>query len=145
MAKAVTLEQLEAAKPDQRIDLFRRCQEKGTPEALTIMQLMLDHDLLKTAKGGLPFEHPTIRQLREIVRSAGGRSAALEATAAKMPAYAGVDPLLRGVPGYGGHDTLSWAGGFVVEVMEEAGYAHRKRSKALPQGSIAKTGAYFGE
>lgn len=57
---------------------------------------------------------------------------------------AGVDPMLSAALGsqYGGHDTTSWAGTLVAEVMAEAGYI-QTRKKPMPEGSVAKTAAFF--
>ncbi len=57
---------------------------------------------------------------------------------------AGVDHMLADALGskYGDHDTTSWAGTFMADVMVEAGYV-QTRKKPMPRGCIAKTAAFF--
>lgn len=61
-----------------------------------------------------------------------------------LPAMAGVDHMLADALGskYGDHDTTSWAGTFMADVMVEAGYV-QTRKKPMPRGCIAKTAAFF--
>lgn len=139
-----TKERIEALPPEKREALFDNARAKGTSEAQQIIDLMVEHDLLVRSGGGLPREHPTIRTIEEIVRSDAGRTGGMQASDNGQPALAGVDHLLSAALGskYGDHDTASWAGTLVAEVMTEAGFVTIGR-KAMPAGSVAKTAATF--
>lgn len=139
-----TKEKIEALSPEKREALFDNARAKGTPEAKQIIDLMVEHDLLVRSGGGLPREHPTIHEIEEIIRSDKGRQAGKEASDQGLPAMAGVDPMLSAALGskYGGHDTTSWAGTLMTEVMAEAGYV-QTRKKPMPLGCVAKTAAFF--
>jgi hypothetical protein len=124
--------------------LFDNARAKGTPEAQRIIDIIVEHDLLVRAGGGLPRDHPTIQEIEEIIMSDEGRAAGKQASDQGLPAMAGVDAMLSTALGsrYGNHDTTSWAGTFMAEVMADAGYVQTKR-KAMPEGCIAKTAAFF--
>lgn len=141
---AWTVEQIKALSPEKRENLFDNARAKGTPEAQQIIDLMVEHDLLVRSGGGLPREHPTIQKIEEIIRSEEGRAAGKQASDEGQPAMAGVDQMLSTTLGsrYGNHDTTSWAGTFMADVMADAGYAQTKK-KAMPKGCIAKTAAFF--
>ncbi len=131
-------------KEKKREALFSNAREKGTPEAQQIIDLMVKHDLLVRSGGGLPREHPTIQGIEEIIRSDEGRKAGMDASDQGLPAMAGVDHMLSAAlgPRYGDHDTTSWAGTFMADVMADAGYVQTKK-KAMPEGCVAKTAAFF--
>lgn len=139
-----TKERIEALPPAKREALFDNARSKGTPEAQQIIDLMLEHDLLVRAGGGLPRDHPVIQEMEEIIRSDEGRKAGKQASDQGLPAMAGVDHMLMKALGsqYGSHDTTSWAGTFMAEVIAEAGYVQTSR-KPMPAGSVAKTAAFF--
>lgn len=139
-----TKEHLEALPPEKREALFYNARAKGSPDAQRIIDLLVEHDLLVRASGGLPREHPTIQKIEEIIRSDEGRRAGKEASDAGQPAMAGVDHLLSAALGskYGANDTTSWAGTMMAEVMAEAGYV-QTRKKSMPINCVAKTAAFF--
>jgi hypothetical protein len=139
-----TKEKIEALLPEKREALFDNARAKGTPEAQEIINIMVEHDLLVRSGGGLPREHPTIQAIEEVIRSADGRRAGKDASDQGLPAMAGVDHMLRAALGsrYGGHDTTSWAGTFMADVMADAGYV-QTRKKPMPTGCVAKTAAFF--
>jgi hypothetical protein len=139
-----TKEKIEALPPEKREALFDNARAKGTLEAKRIIDLMVEHDLLVRSGGGLPREHPTIQEIEEIIRSDDGRTAGKAASDQGLPAMAGVDHMLTDALGskYGGHDTTSWAGTLMAEVMAEAGYV-QTRKKSMPVGCVAKTAAFF--
>lgn len=139
-----TKERIEALSPERRETLFDNARHKGTPEAQQIIDLMLEHDLLVRAGGGLPREHPVIQEIEEIIYSDEGRHAGKQASDEGLPAMAGVDHMLTAALGskYGSHDTTSWAGTLMAEVMADAGYVQTKK-KPMPAGSVAKTAAFF--
>lgn len=139
-----TKEKIEALSPEKREALFDNARAKGTPEAQQIIDLMVKHDLLIRSGGGLPREHPTIQEIEEIIRSDDGRAAGEQASDDGLPAMAGVDHMLSVALGsrYGNHDTTSWAGTFMADVMADAGYV-QTRKKPMPEGCVAKTAAFF--
>ncbi|MFC4254152.1 hypothetical protein GRI97_01865 [Altererythrobacter xixiisoli] len=139
-----TKEKIEALSPEKRETLFHNARTSGTPAGQAIIDLMLEHDLLVRTGGGLPRDHPIIQEIEQIIRSDKGKQAAIKASTEGHPAMAGVDPMLSAALGsqYGGHDTTSWAGTLVAEVMAEAGYI-QTRKKPMPEGSVAKTAAFF--
>lgn len=139
-----TKEKIEALSPEKRETLFDNARAKGTPEAQQIIDIMVEHDLLVRAGGGLPREHPTIQEIEEIIRSDKGRMAGKQASDDGRPAMAGVDHMLSAALGsrYGDHDTTSWAGTFMADVMADAGYV-QTRKKPMPVGCVAKTAAFF--
>lgn len=139
-----TKEKIEALPPQKRESLFDNARNKGTPDAFHIINLMVEHDLLVRPGGGLPRDHPTIQEIEEIIHSDKGRLAGKQASDQGLPAMAGVDQMLSAALGtrYGGHDTTSWAGTFMAEVMEEAGYVQTKK-KIMPADCVAKTAAFF--
>lgn len=139
-----TKEKIEALSPEKREALFDNARAKGTPEAEQIIDIIVEHDLLVRAGGGLPRDHPTIQEIEEIIMSDEGRAAGKQASDQNLPAMAGVDAMLSTALGsrYGNHDTTSWAGTFMAEAMADAGYVQTKR-KAMPEGCIAKTAAFF--
>ena len=139
-----TKEKIEALSPEKRESLFENARTKGTPEAQKIIDLMVEHDLLVRIGGGLLRDHPTIQAIEEIIRSDEGRSAGRDASNQGQPALAGVDHILSAELGqkYGNHDTASWAGTLMAEVMAEAGYV-KNGAKTMPNGCIVKTAAFF--
>jgi hypothetical protein len=123
--------------------LYANARETGSPEADEIIERIFQYRLLDSIGGGLPRHHPTILAIETICRSHEGVEAALNAAKAGEAPIAGVDPLLRlNVREYGYHDTTSWAGTFVAEEVEAAGWV-RKGRKSLPVNCVAKTAAFF--
>jgi hypothetical protein len=139
-----TKEKIEALSTQKREALFDNARIKATPDAQRIIDIMVEHDLLVRAGGGLPREHPTIQTIEEIIRSDDGRLAGKTASDQGLPAMAGVDHMLSAALGskYGPNDTTSWAGTLMAEVMAEAGYV-QTRKKPMPEGCVAKTAAFF--
>jgi hypothetical protein len=139
-----TKEKIEALSPQRREALFDNARTKATPEAQRIIDIMVEHDLLVRAGGGLPRDHPTIQTIEEIIRSDVGRKAGKDASDQGLPAMAGVDHMLSAALGskYGPNDTTSWSGTLMAEVMAEAGYV-QTRKKPMPERCVAKTAAFF--
>ena len=139
-----TKEKIEALPPAKRVVLFDNARVKNTQEAQQIIDIMVEHDLLVRAGGGLPRNHPTIQTMEEIIRSDKGRERGKQASDQGLPALAGVDEMLADALGspYGNYDTTSWAGTMMAEVMEEAGYV-QTRKKPMPTGCVAKRAAFF--
>jgi hypothetical protein len=138
-----TVEMLKARTPAERWNIYSNAMKQGTPEAKEVMALLDASGLPLSESGGLPAEHPTIRAIREVVMSPEGIQAGVTAIKAKQPAMAGVDPLLQAkVPSYSAPDTHSWAGTYVAEAMETAGFK-RTTPGPLPANCQAKTAMRF--
>lgn len=143
--KEWTAERLRALSTHDLQKLYANAREKNSPEADDIIERIFQYKLLDSIGGGLPRHHPTINAIEQICRSSEGIRAAEAAARRGEAPIAGVDPLLRqNVREYGYHDTTSWAGTFVAEEMEAAGWLRRGR-KSLPANCIAKTAAFFVE
>lgn len=138
-----TVEKLEARSSAERWSLYANAMKLGSPEAKELMVLIDGSGLALSKRGGLPADHPTIVAIREVVMSPEGVHAGIEAIQSGQPAMAGVDPLLQArVAGYSAPDTHSWAGTYVAEAMEMAGY-QRTTPGPLPKNCRAKTAMRF--
>lgn len=138
-----TFEKLEARSPESRWTLYANAMRIGSPEAIKLMALIDGSGLALSKGGGLPADHPTIVAIRGVAMSSEGVRAGVEAIKLGHPAMAGVDPILQErVPGYSAPDTHSWAGTYVAEAMEAAGY-ERTSPGPLPTNCRAKTAMRF--
>lgn len=146
MARPWTLDRLKGLSPLELDNLYRNAEANGSAEADGIIELILKHELLERVGRGLKRHHPTIQKIEAIVRSDKGVEAAIAAARAGQAPMAGVDALLQdGVgPNHGNDDTTSWAGTFVAEEMEAAGWLRDGR-RQLPATCAAKTAAFFRE
>jgi hypothetical protein len=144
MSKVPTLEQITAMTAQARRSLYNNAAKLDTDDARQVMRLIADNRLLASNTGGLPHEDPVVLAMEQIIQSPAGRAAAKEASDADWPAMAGVDPMLRESLGeeYGKFDTTQWAGSLVAVEMESMGYV-QTRKKPMPEGSVAKTAAFF--
>jgi len=91
---------------------------------------------------GLTMDSPTYQAIRDVIRSAAGRQAALDATNAGRPALCGVDPLLQRALGdeYRQENFSPVNAGYeVAAVMREAGYTEAGTG-ICPKGCVAKSG-----
>ena len=88
-------------------------------------------------------DDPCYREMEEIVWSAEGKAAAVQAVEKGQPAMAGIDPLLQKAMGnrYGreAQGTMN-AGSIVAELMRYLGY-QKEREAELPPGCVARTAA----
>ncbi len=83
--------------------------------------------------------------MNEIVNSPEGRTAAIAAASAGLPALAGIDPILSTAFGadYGKHNlSTATAGDFVANLMRSLGYKKMGR-KDLPSHCVARTADFF--
>lgn len=139
-----TKEKIEALPLAKREALFDNARAKGSAEAQQIIDLMVEHDLLVRSGGGLPREYLTIREIEEVIRSDEGRAAGKQASDDGLPTMGGIDHMLSAAlrSRYGNHDTTSWAGTFMTDVMADAGYV-QTRKKPMLECCVAKTAACF--
>ncbi len=83
--------------------------------------------------------------MAEIVASAEGRSACIEATLDGLPAIAGVDPLLHEAFGAAyrlSDEAVATAATLVAELMAAQGYVEAGR-KNLPNRYVARSGVFW--
>ncbi|HZZ90717.1 MAG TPA: hypothetical protein VFE13_20505 [Caulobacteraceae bacterium] len=146
MAKQFDVEDLNAMAMVDRYALYENALKLGTPEARDLIALMSQHKLLGKIGGGLPRNHPVIREIEAMIRSPQARTAAADATVRGLPALAGVDPMIQARLGedYGDRDTTSWAGTLQAEVMYEEGY-EQVGKRPMPRACVAKTAAFFAK
>ena len=143
MPKPWTKERLERLTTHELQTLYGHARESNSPEADDIIEMIFQNGLLDSIGGGLPRHHPTIQAIETICRSQEAIRAAINSARAGEAPIAGVDPILRReVREYGYHDTTSWAGTFVADEIEAAGWVRRGR-KPLPGNCVAKTAAFF--
>ncbi len=144
MSKVPTLDQIMAMDSTSRRALYNNATKLDSPESKQVALLILKHRLLATERGGLPHEDPVVMEMERLIGSSECREAMKTASDAGLPAMAGADPLLRQALGddYGKFDTTSWAGTFAAAEMESLGY-RQTRKKPMPEGSVAKTAAFF--
>jgi hypothetical protein len=138
--KDYTLDDLKMMTPEQRAILYQNAVKYRDRGGQVIIDL-IDSSGLPLSSGGMRENDPAYLAMREIVWSAKGRGAAIEATEKGIPALAGIEPLIVAKLGdrYHPHDggTVS-AGYLVAELMRHLGYVDDREGK-MPQGSVAKT------
>ena len=139
-----TKERLEALSHKDLSTMYERALTMDTDDARDLVELVQQHGLLTRLGGGYHRGHRVIHTIEQVCRSDDGVNAAISAAEQGEAPMAGVDPLLVDAlgPEYGHRDTTSWAGTFVAEEMEAAGWKRQGR-KSLPQGCVAKTAAFF--
>jgi hypothetical protein len=143
MPKPITLDMLRKMTAKQRMTIYEHARETNSAEADDIIEKLFQHKLLDSAGGGLTRDSDIVQRIEKVCRSADGIGAAVAAAEQGEAPMAGVDPILqREVREYGHFDTTSWAGGFVAEEVEAAGWARSGR-KFLPQNCVARTAAFF--
>lgn len=140
--KAPTEMQLRAMTPEQRMTLrsnaVRLGGEIGDATAALINSLNLP-----LSSGGMSEDHPLYQEMQEIVWSADGKAAAVQAVDNGLPAMAGIDPLLQKAMGnrYGRESQGTMNAGYIVgELMRFLGY-QKGREADLPSHCVARTAA----
>ena len=143
--KRPTLEQLQAWTPEERMRVRQRAAQFDNAEAKATVELIDNSGLPLRTGGGMSFDHPLYREMEEVIWSAEGKSAALDAVGRGLPAMAGVDPLLQKRMGnrYSADQQGTMNAGWIVaELMRSRGY-EPEGSASLPPGSVAKTAALY--
>ncbi|QUD90358.1 hypothetical protein [Phenylobacterium montanum] len=145
LAGGWTIEKLKARSPEERYTVWRNALRKGTPEALQLARAIEGSGLDYAEKGGISMSDPRVLEMRDIIESADGRKACIQATAAGLPALAGVEPLIVAKMGnrYGAFSQMTvTAGSLVGEIMPSLGYRISGQRK-MPDGSVAQTAAFW--
>lgn len=140
--KAPTETQLRAMTPEQRMTVRGNAMKRGG-EAGDATVALINSLNLPISSGGMSKDDPSYREMEEIVWSAEGKAAAVQAVEKGLPAMAGIDPLLKNAMGnrYGREfqGTMN-AGSVVAELMRYLGY-QKEGEAELPSGCVAKTAA----
>ncbi len=115
------------------------------PKARELLDLILASGRLAAPTENVRLDDAVGKAMEAIIFSRVGKSAALAAVRAGIPALAGVDPLLQAELGnvYGpGNEATSQAGYLVNNMMGQEGYIE-DGSARMPSGCVAKTGKIF--
>jgi len=145
LAGGWTRAKLSTLTSTERHNIWKNCRTKGTSEAMALAAVIENLGLPYSDPAALKHTDPITIKMHEIINSPAGRSACIQATEQGLPAIAGVDGMLNaalGIDYRGGNMATHTAGGLVGELMRSLGYVHAGQ-KALPAGSVAKTGAMW--
>lgn len=129
---------LHAMSPEERMNLRRNALRIGG-ELGNATIARLEALNLPVSSGGMSLGDPIYCEMQNIVWSAEGKEAAVQAIKNGLPALAGVDPLLQRLMGsrYGraAQGTMN-AGSLVAEVMRHLGY-EKVGEAPLPSDCVA--------
>lgn len=144
MAKAWTLEELQAMSVHQRADLYKNaCRLGHTAEGAALGTQIEEVGLPYSEDAALKGDDPITLKMIAVIYSERGRAAALKWHRDGWPAMAGIDPLLQEALGsdYGPHNrgTIK-AGEITGALMRSLGFK-KGREGGLPEHCIAKTAA----
>jgi hypothetical protein len=144
MGVAWTKARLEALTHKQLYALHENARRSDRPDAAEILTIIEQHRMMDRLGRGYRQSHRLIVDMERYCRSAEGLAVAIEAARSGEAPMASVDPRLAVILGaeYGQRDSTTWAGTFVAEEIEAAGWRRRGR-KALPQVCVARTAAFF--
>jgi hypothetical protein len=138
--KIYTIEDLKKMTPEERARLYHNAVRRREAGGQAIIDL-IEASGLSLSSGGMRASDPAYLRMEEIVWSAQGRAAALEATGKGLPALAGVDPLISADLGsqYNPHDGGTVNAGYIqAGLMRHLGYVEDGQGK-MPDGCVAKT------
>jgi hypothetical protein len=140
-----TREKLASLKVADRHTIWKRARTMATPEAIALAEEIEDLGLPYFDPKALTNDDPVTIQMYQIINSPDGKAACLAANDAGLPAIAGVDGMLNealGIEYQGANLATATAGALVGELMRSLGY-EKAGQRQMPEGSIAKTGAYW--
>lgn len=140
----MTIERLRKMTPEQRANLHENARKQLDNGGREIIEL-IESSGLPLSSGGMRLSDPIYLRMQEIIWSSEGKKAAVAATEARLPALAGVEPLIVADLGdrYHPHnDGTKSAGGIVGELMRFLGYDLAGHAD-MPVGSVAKTAALW--
>ena len=138
-----TLAKLKAKSPEDRYRVWENARRRGDADAMALARLIETSGLEYAEQGGISMTDPRVIEMDEVITSEAGRRACVDATAAGLPALAGVEPLIVERMGdrYASHSQITvTAGSLVGQVMYALGYEKAGQAK-MPDGSVAKTAA----
>ncbi len=135
-------DRLKAMSIRERAELYRNaCRLGHTAEGAELKKLIEEAGLPFSEAACLRNDDPITMKMHEVINSEEGREAALAATAAGLPAMAGIDPLLQVALGvdYGPHNMgTQTAGGLVAELMRSLGYK-KAGQRPMPEHCVARS------
>ena len=137
---------LRAMSVHDRHRLWVNARGIDSAEARAVVELIENIGLPYSEEGSLKLDSPLGRKMEEIIFSAKGRAAGLEATKRGLPAMAGIDPLLAAALGvdYGPHNDATIQAGYLVAIMMRMqGCKNSGKKGKLPASCIAKTAEIF--
>jgi hypothetical protein len=113
--KAPTEMQLRAMSPEKRMTVRSRAAKLGG-EIGNAAAALIDSLNLPLSSGGMSEDHPLYREMQELIWSADGKAAAIQAVEKGLPAMAGIDPLLQKAMGdrYGREYQGTMNAGYIV-------------------------------
>ena len=141
-------EQLTRRTPKERHNLWenaKRREEAGDIKAKALKELIETSGLDYKSSAEITLDSPIGRKMERVIFGSEGKHAALDATKNRLPALAGVDPLLSKALGadYGSHNAATIQAGYLVKnMMLQLGYEDAGPAP-LPPGCVAKTGRLF--
>ncbi|MDX2336260.1 hypothetical protein [Brevundimonas vesicularis] len=145
LAGGWTLEKLQAKSAEERFNVWVNARAKGTSEATELARFIEQSGLDYAPSGGISMSDPRVIEMDDIISSAEGQAACLQATADGLPALAGVEPMIVEQMGsrYGSFSMMTvTAGSLVGSLMLSKGYKIASQKK-MPEGSVAKTAAFW--
>ncbi|HEX5508861.1 MAG TPA: hypothetical protein VFX37_10195 [Pseudolabrys sp.] len=138
--KKYSLDDLKSMTPEQRAVLYQNAKKRRADGGEEIINL-IDSSGLSLSSGGMRSTDPEYIEMEEIVWSAEGRLAAIDATEKGLPALAGMEHMIVDALGdrYHPHDGGTVSAGYIVAgLMRHLDYVENGEGK-MPPGSIAKT------
>jgi len=146
MATKIDEAKLRGMTVHDRHRLWINARKVDSDEARELVRLIETLGLPYSDPGSLKFDDPIFMKMEEIIFSAEGKAAGIEATKNGFPALAGIDPLLSASLGvdYGSHnDGTINAGYLVAQMMRMQGYKLSGRKGRLPPTCTAKTAEIY--
>jgi hypothetical protein len=142
-----TIEKLQAKSPQEIQSLYRNAKNPKNADnenARALVDLILEHDLLRDEQGGLPFDHPIMLEIEEICAAPEAIQEALEAAEQGQPPLAGMEHRIVTALGdqYGGNYTTHHAGRCIGAAMLDRGWT-QAGMKPMPKGCVAKTATVY--
>ena len=140
-----TRSSLAARTPAERHAIWKRARLLRTADGNQLAREIERLGLPYEEPDRLPQDDPMRAAMTDIIVSAAGRSACIEATLDGLPAIAGVDPMLHDALGRDyrqSDEAVATAATLVAEVMDRLGYVPAG-TKPLPSRYIARSGVFW--
>jgi hypothetical protein len=146
MATKIDEAKLRGMNLHSRHQLWINARNIDSEEAREVVRMIENLGLPYSDPKSLKFDDPIFQRMEQIVFSAEGKAAGIEATEAGLPALAGIDPLLSTTLGvdYGSHNNGTMNAGYLVaQMMQMQGYKLSGRKGKLPATCVAKTAEIY--
>jgi hypothetical protein len=124
--------------------LYSHARLRDDEPARQLVAMILDHDLLVEAGGGLPHDHPFMLEIEAVCGEPEAVAEAIAASEAGLPALAGMEYRIVQALGerYGTYNTTNHAGRCIGNAMLARGWKTTVQ-KPMPAGSVAKTATVY--